>query len=93
MIGFVARRPEYLAFKGVFESLRVLLLKGTANCGTGEGIISPKPDSDELDGPFSSGFLKAPAAVNNSVQFVRFKPQNRNTRIRRYLPLSFILGR
>ena len=32
-------------------------------------LSSPKPDSDELDGPFSSGFLNAPAAVNNSVRF------------------------
>ena len=28
-----------------------------------------KPDSDELNGPFSSGFLNVPAAVNNSVRF------------------------
>jgi hypothetical protein len=60
------------AFQEVFASLRVLLLNGTAKCGTGcrrNSLSSPKPDSDELDGPFSSGFLNALVAVNNSVRF------------------------
>ena len=71
------------------EGQCAVLLQGGVVIGT----LSPgfrtnlaKPDSDELDGPFSSGFLNAPAAVNNSIRFVRSKPQNRNKNFHQHLP-------
>ena len=65
-------------------------LNGTAKCGTGYRTISAKPDSDELNGPFSSGFLNAPASVNNSFRFVRFKLQSRNINFYQHLPASLM---
>ena len=52
-----------------------------------------KPDSDELNGPFSSGFLNAPAAVNNSVRFSVSGRKTETKNFHQHLPTSLYADR